>query len=260
MTYTKSKEITFIIDSLGQGGAENVCVTLSNGLCERGWTVRLCVLTSKNKDLLNQVNNNIKVDFLDVKNLRSGWWKVLKYMRHNRPDKVVCFFHQTSILLLLFKAMFLINTKPIVRNVSTLSCKHAMYKDFYHSHFLRILTKIIYPMANVIIAQSDGMKDDLVKHYNVPSSKIRIIHNPVKASIEKQITHTDDKPPLVDILCVGRLVKVKGYEDAIKALSMLKAENKKFTLRFIGDGPEKNNLMTLAKDLNVIDQIDFGPL
>jgi glycosyltransferase involved in cell wall biosynthesis len=251
----KSKKITFIIDSLGNGGAENVCVTLANKLVNRGWDIKLCLLKSVKNSLIHKLDKKIQIETLNIKSLRTGWIKILSYLRNDKPKKIMCFFYQTAILLIILRMFRMIKTTLIIRNVSTLSRKHAMFKDAYHKHFLRLLAKCTYSKANHIIAQSEGMKSDLIKNYKVPKEKIKVIYNPFKSSIEDETI--TDIPPQVDVLCVGRLVKVKGYEDAIKAISILKTQGKIVTLRIIGNGPEKENLIQLAHTLNVFNQINF---
>jgi glycosyltransferase involved in cell wall biosynthesis len=66
---------------------------------------------------------------------------------------------------------------------------------------------------------------------------------------------TDNKVP--NILCVGRLVPAKGQHILIESCALLKKRGIKFNLTFIGDGPDRESLELLAKDLNIHDLITF---
>ncbi|MFL1706909.1 glycosyltransferase [Campylobacter sp. MOP7] len=57
-----------------------------------------------------------------------------------------------------------------------------------------------------------------------------------------------------NILAVGRLAKVKGFDLLLKALSKV---NFDFNLIILGEGNEKNNLEKLAKDLNISNKVEF---
>ncbi len=69
---------------------------------------------------------------------------------------------------------------------------------------------------------------------------------------EKERTYGD----AVTILCSGRMVWEKGFDIAIKALAALK-DKERFRLVLSGDGPEKENLEKLAKDLQVEQSVSF---
>ncbi|NLD35719.1 MAG: glycosyltransferase family 4 protein [Desulfatiglans sp.] len=60
-----------------------------------------------------------------------------------------------------------------------------------------------------------------------------------------------------NILCVGRLVPAKGQHILIEACAFLKKRGINFILTFIGDGPDRVSLESLARDLNVNDSTTF---
>ncbi len=53
------------------------------------------------------------------------------------------------------------------------------------------------------------------------------------------------------ILFVGRLIEVKGLEDLIRAFKIVREKYEDAELRVVGDGPLKENLLKLAKELDV---------
>ena len=57
------------------------------------------------------------------------------------------------------------------------------------------------------------------------------------------------------LISVGRLIKRKAYQYAIRAVSKLPYQNIKYLI--IGDGPEEDNLRKLAKELNVAEKVEF---
>jgi glycogen(starch) synthase len=56
---------------------------------------------------------------------------------------------------------------------------------------------------------------------------------------------------------IGRLVSTKGVRILIEAASFLKAKNYKFQVRIIGDGPHRQKLEKLARDLDVQSHLQF---
>ncbi len=60
-----------------------------------------------------------------------------------------------------------------------------------------------------------------------------------------------------EILCVGRLVPAKGQHILLDACAVLKERGIKFSLNFVGDGPDRNSLEQLSKRLNISDSVNF---
>lgn len=75
--------------------------------------------------------------------------------------------------------------------------------------------------------------------------------------------HVDDKfkPQIVvkkyDGVYVGRLSEGKHIETIIKAVSATKNHKKDIKIAIVGDGPDRNKLEKLSKNLGVTDEIDF---
>lgn len=59
------------------------------------------------------------------------------------------------------------------------------------------------------------------------------------------------------VLAVGRLSKEKGYDYLLRAAQCLTAKGVDAQIDFIGQGPEEDNLKTLARELGVSDRVRF---
>ncbi len=58
-------------------------------------------------------------------------------------------------------------------------------------------------------------------------------------------------------LAVGRFVPKKGFDDLVRALAVLRAQGADVAVTFVGDGPERGPLTTLASDLGVADLVSM---
>ena len=104
---------------------------------------------------------------------------------------------------------------------------------------------------------------EIYQSYGVPQHKIFITSNSPDTdyllSIRKQI---ENDPPIVPasdhrIIHVGRLVESKRVDLLVHALVAVKEEIPDAELIVIGEGPEKQSLIKLAAQLNVLDSIMF---
>lgn len=84
--------------------------------------------------------------------------------------------------------------------------------------------------------------------------KSELIPNPYDATVfhvRDSVTRSED------LVALGRLVSDKGFDLLVEALALLAKEGSKPKLTIIGDGPEKEPLIQLARDRGVADQITF---
>jgi glycosyltransferase involved in cell wall biosynthesis len=65
------------------------------------------------------------------------------------------------------------------------------------------------------------------------------------------------RPEVFEILCVGRLVPTKGQRILIKAASRLAQRQRRFMLRFVGDGPDRQALEEMVADLGLSSCVRF---
>lgn len=61
----------------------------------------------------------------------------------------------------------------------------------------------------------------------------------------------------VELLFVGSLISRKGVNILIEAIERLKGEEVIFRLKIAGDGPERFNLERKAKELEILDSVNF---
>lgn len=99
-----------------------------------------------------------------------------------------------------------------------------------------------YDKADVIVPVSDRLKDILATSDYVPASKLF----PVFDIVNPQLIRTmADEPQVVmqneglKIVTVGRMVRLKGYDLAVRAAKILRDKGVSFCWYFIGDGEDR---------------------
>lgn len=136
------------------------------------------------------------------------------------------------------------------KNVSLLSFLLKTFKPI-----VRFLNLLMLKKADIVIAISKNVKDALVG-MGIDSNKIKII--PVGIDIKsfpiKRETKMNNPFTLIS---TSYLLKRKNIDQIIKALKMLVDNNYKVRLLIVGDGPQKEDLVSLTKKLNLINHIDF---
>jgi glycosyltransferase involved in cell wall biosynthesis len=127
--------------------------------------------------------------------------------------------------------------------------------------FRFILSKS-YKKANLIISQTQEMKNEISKYHFSDPEKIKVIQNPVNKKLItsklKGVTtpFSDDH---INIVAAGRLTKQKGFDTLIKAFSIVNKVDSKFKLSILGgfEGEQADELKTLAIELGLADTVSF---
>lgn len=109
----------------------------------------------------------------------------------------------------------------------------------------KTMVRLTYPLADQVIAVSEGVKDDLMAHFGVRKSLLRVIHNPINTDriCEYALDVPSMRLPEPYIMGMGRLVPNKNFRLLIEAYRLSQiAEN----LVILGEGPERHELESLV--------------
>ena len=119
-----------------------------------------------------------------------------------------------------------------------------------------VLVKDALKHIDMNIACSDKVRDSYKEIFNV--DRIATVHNPIDEERIRNMSlegcehrTSEDK---IDLITVARFHRQKGLDRLIKAYSKLKDH---YTLTIIGDGELRNELYTLAKELNCFEDIKW---
>lgn len=253
------KKIALIISSLGSGGAEKVCVTIANGLVERGYAIDLIVLTLNGATRDKELSSKVNLINLRVNHARFSASALWRYLVSNNPRTVLSFNRQISVVLGLVRKLTGIKFRLVSRNITFLSAAESNRKDLWHGIISKFLTKKFYILSDVIIAQSEKMKYDLISYLNFPKNRIEVIYNPICQLISNFVNENNinDIANKEYLLCVGRLESVKAFHYAITAFAAIVSDYPALRLKIVGEGSLKEVLKEQSKRLGVSDRVDF---
>lgn len=122
---------------------------------------------------------------------------------------------------------------------------------------MRPLIKRYYRRARLVVANSEGVKNDLSGNFSVPPEKIRVIYNGydaaaiaalAKAPLEPAWAGVFERPVLVTS---GRLTPAKGQWHLLRIFREVKRTFPEAALVLIGDGELKGYLETLSGRLGL---------
>jgi len=139
-------------------------------------------------------------------------------------------------------------------------------KSFFPKFLAFYLEKLSYKNSKKIIALSNGMKEGIIKK-GYPANQISVITNLSNTRVYKNIKETNDFgmkihnyfPQPLDKLVIytGAFGHVNDVKYLIKIAGELKNINNKIKFIIAGEGVEKQNIYSMAKQLGVLDNSVF---
>lgn len=255
-------KVCFVLPSLADGGAERVAVTVLNAL-DATTIERILYLFSGEGVYRDQIASDVRV----VVGRRTGRLARLldlsRFLRLERPDVVMPFL---SYFTAAVATKLSGSGARVVFNQGTPTTSFLDDPDFTWRvggwrRLFASATRIFFARADAVVVTSEGVAADLSRHYDVPRSRIRVLHNPVDigavsraASDDGAVDVTGEGNPLV--VAAGRLAAVKNYPLLLEALTQLKD---RFPIHawILGDGAERARLERLAADAGLGDRIRF---
>jgi len=248
------EKVAFFLPSLEGGGAERVVVNLIKEFVKREIKVEL-VLANTSGPYLIEVSQGVKVFDLKSARVLFALPKLIKYLKTEKPDILVSSLSHANIIAILANKLAKTRVRILVREDTTLSLSSVDSVSF-KTKIMPLLMKIFYRWADLIIAVSKGVKDDLVSFAKLPSHKIEVIYNPVITpelftKAKESVDHPWFSPNSVPIILgAGRLTKAKDFPTLLKAFALVRKEIDS-RLVILGEGEERKNLEKLAKELGI---------
>lgn len=238
---TKWKEITFILGSMGKGGAERVISILANEYANKGWHVNILMLLENRCDY--KLHSNIKLVAI-VNNNKNRiqqiplWLsEIRKHVRKHQPDKIVSFVARINILTIL---------ACIGLKVDIIISERNDPKSDGRSPLIRYATYLLYPLSKKVIFQTKWAQSCFPKNVREKSS---IIYNPI---ITKCIAKKNKSKKIVT---VGRLAEQKNHILLIDAFTTVSERYSDYTLHIFGEGNLRDLLEKKIQESDLQDRV-----
>ncbi|MCR8872911.1 glycosyltransferase [Phocaeicola barnesiae] len=228
-------KIAFFLPSLNIGGIERVFLCYANNIVKRGYNVDF-VVCKREGLLLADLSPRVNLVNLGDIQLRKSLFSLRKYLKEYQPDVVMTGGDYPNIMLIFSSLGLHIKSKIVIS-------QHNFYnievRDLgLWARATLIFMRIFYPLADRIIAISDGISSFLVGKLNLSPDKVIRICNPI--DITDVIAKSNQVPsvslPDNYIVFIGRISAVKNLNMLLQAFDIAKIGDT--CLVIVGDGKE----------------------
>ncbi len=241
-------KLYFLINSLAGGGAEKVAIRLSEHLPMSAFILlERDVKYKTDKPIFFLSNHSTKTSpIIKTLSIPIYAYKLSKFLKKN--SLAVSFLERANF----------------VNIISKLSKKHraiiSVHMDQKTGHvglrkLNKLLVRILYPKADLVIAVSQGVKQSLI-NLGIEEEKIKVIYNPYPIDEIRELA----KEPLGSyeeifkhpvLITAGRLTKPKGQWYLLRVFKALKEKHKDLKLVILGEGELKDYLVKLSQELGL---------
>lgn len=254
----RKKKVLFILNSgYGIGGAERVSVTISKYLDRTLFDIVYCTVI-KGKDKTRTIESELPqgshIERIKANSVTILILKILLLLIRESADVVFCstFMINTKMLAL---SWFFPKTKFIVRNNNNL---------YSLSSLQRKIISLTYRNADVVIAQTEEMRNELLSQMSYLNGKVVMLHNPIDTDRIEKLSMAASPYPCNNgkiIVASGRFSPAKGFDVLLKAFSIVQQSIPDAKLYILGrndeDNPVYQSLINMTKALNIEKKVFF---
>ncbi|MEZ9318644.1 glycosyltransferase [Vibrio lentus] len=244
-------KILFVITGLGMGGAENLVSNLADFYYESGHEVEIIYAVGEVK--VSPKNSSIKLTSLNISSYMGffkAYFKLRKLIKDRSPDVVHSHMIHANILTRLVRA-----TCYIPKLICTAHSTNEGGK-------IRMLAyRLTDYLSDEFTNVSSAAVEEFIFKGAVKSNRILSVPNGVDTTRfqppkPNNIARSSGKKTY-SLLSVGRFNESKDYPTLFNAIKNLSQLRNDFFLNIVGDGELQDEMIALAKKLNIDEHVNF---
>lgn len=253
--------VTFCVDNLNIGGTELNAVRTAERLDRSRFALQVVSLQRKGPLLARYQSAGIAVHSFPITSLygRDAWvqgWRLRGFLRASRTE----ILHSHDIYSNLFGVFW-------ARMAGARALASRRWWEGLPSPLWRIASRVGHHLASMTLANSERIGEMLREHEGLPSSRISIVRNFVDES-----AFTPPAPgwhaELRDawgfrggefvIGIVANLHPIKEHASLLRAMATIAPRHPATRLVLVGDGPERERLERLTRELGLAERVVFA--
>ena len=256
-SFKKSVDIV-CLPSDSHGGAENILKQIVAGNFFEN-ELEVIILKKKRTNFWSDLPSNAKIKYFSNSHHYTGFIKLIFYL-------FIKSFN-TNISYVVSSQSYINGLLGFCRKIKFLHCKVLILRestspfDRFSGLKLRLYKWPYifgYSAANVIVCQSETMKQKLIHQFPRLEKKVKVLLNPINLDEANEmgnlqpITNIDLSIPF--IVSAGRLINEKGFDLLIKAFNKISVNNK-LQLIILGEGILRKELELLINELELNNKV-----
>lgn len=259
---TAPNRIAIYLHTLFNGGIERVMFNLIQGFLDRGITVDLVLDFLVYSPFEGLFPDRARLVKLDANNFAKRITRLSDYLRVNSPDVLLSATHFSNEVACVAKIVSRSKTRIVLSEHTNLSSDIADSRRWIRRVLLPWTTRNIYPLADGVVAVSNGVADDMCHVSGLPRTKVQTIYNPIdRGHLLKMAQEPLDsswfgpgQPPV--ILGIGRLETQKNFSNLLHAFQSVR-QGREAKLVILGEGSQRERLTATIAELGLKESVSL---
>ena len=231
----------------GAGGIESLSVDVAQNSLDDNYFYFLWG-GGKNAERIANMTSNIQIRNFKMKNIVKEYKHFEHYCLENAIDCIVV--QGVSPMMVIFATI----VKAKYPKIKEILYMHNDATYALNEKKKLIPFKIAYRYCDGCIAISNYVKES-IKAAIGDNNKVYVIYNGVNVNNFPQKKDAGRNNQF-QMIYVGRLIKEKGVENVLRAMTKI-AKGSNCRLTIVGDGPERDNLKKICKQLQLNSLVEF---
>lgn len=246
--------IAIFVSFSGEGGVERMILNLCGGLAQQARRVDL-VLVRTDSAHVKDLPAAVRVINLNARHTFTSLFALVRYLKRERPTALLAAKDRAIKVAVVARALARARARLVGRIGTTVSAALAG-RGAWRLATWRAGMRLFYPGADLIVAVSQGVADDVIRLAQLPPDRVRVVCNPVwtprleRLALETPAHPWFTEPSVPLILGAGRLTRQKEFSTLIRAFAKVRAQ-RPCRLIILGDGSQRDDLRALAQQLGI---------
>ena len=245
------KKILLIVPNLGIGGQEKIALDTVK-ILRNDYLIDIVVF----ERVLKEYSTDVNIINLNQGATENIFLKIVRVIKRNNLLKKLKKQSKYDIAYS-FGDIANVSNALSKQNENCIVSVHG-YGSVPQNKPLKIAFSYIFSKSTKVICVSKLICDKMQEATKLEKHKFAVVYNPydIDGIIEKSkpiIKYEADT-----FVAVGRLEKVKGYENLLKAFKLVTEQKTNVRLVFVGDGSCKRELEQLRDDLSLKEVVEFA--
>lgn len=256
----RGRPLSVFVATSGHSGVDRVVTNLVTEWA--GWGLPVDLLRVRNHGpYLEPVPKGVRVVDLGAAHVNTALPALVRYLRRERPAALLTDKDRVNRVAIVGRLLAGVNTRLVVRVGTTVSV-NLRGRGGWERCLQRTSMGWLYRLADRVIVPSSGAATDLAAYTGLDPGHIAVAPSPiVTPALERQAAETTYHPWLADpdtpvILGVGELGYRKDFETLMRAFALVR-QRRPCRLLILGRGRRRNDLLRLAAELGVAEDVDL---
>lgn len=217
------RKVYCLTPDLYTGGAQRVTVTIAKILKSEGFDVEFVNLGSPEGKMLDWITPEFQLTSFLATHSFLAFRKLYMFMKTHRECIFFSSRENVNVMTLAIAKELKIPTVVRIPNMP----QNKLYNGIagIRETIIKYLNRKTLPYAKAIIAQNDEMKDQLISYYDLPSTLVHVINNPVDKEYVIKCAKDSCSPfknEEVNFINICNIAHSKGIDILIKAWPYVK--------------------------------------